>query len=125
MNSLIGLGKYLFAIPMAIFGAMHFMGADAMAGMVPIPGGVIWVYVSGAALIMAAVAIFLGKMDKLACLGLAVLLLLFVILIHMPNAMSADAATKQRGMISAMKDIALAGGALMCASQSKDNSIVG
>ncbi len=125
MNSLIGLGKYLFAIPMAIFGAMHFMGADAMAGMVPISGGVIWVYVTGASLILAAVAVFLGKMDKLASVALAILLLLFVILIHMPNAMSADSAIKQMGMISVLKDLALAGGALMCASQSRDNSIIG
>jgi uncharacterized membrane protein YphA (DoxX/SURF4 family) len=110
---------------MEIFGAMHFMGADGMAGMVPIPGGVIWVYVSGVALILAAVAIFLGKMDKLACVLLAVLLLLFVVLIHVPNAMSADAATKQMGMISAMKDLALMGGALMCAGQSRDNSVIG
>ncbi|MBK8624149.1 MAG: hypothetical protein IPN86_00810 [Saprospiraceae bacterium] len=35
MNSIIGLGKYLFAIPMAVFGIMHFMAAGDMAAMAP------------------------------------------------------------------------------------------
>lgn len=75
MNSLISLGKYLFAIPFAIFGIMHFVAADQMAAMAP--GGTIMVYVSGLCLILAAVSIILGKLDKLASVLLAVLLLLF------------------------------------------------
>lgn len=33
MNALLGIGKYLFAIPFLVFGVFHFMGAEAMAGM--------------------------------------------------------------------------------------------
>ena len=64
MNSIIGLGKYLLAIPMGVFGLMHFMAADKMAGMAP--GGSITVYITGIALIAAAVSIIIGKYDKLA-----------------------------------------------------------
>lgn len=35
MQSVINLGKYLFAIPLLVFGLMHYMSADQMAGMAP------------------------------------------------------------------------------------------
>ncbi|MFM1912601.1 MAG: hypothetical protein RIR51_439 [Bacteroidota bacterium] len=40
MKNLSMLGKYLFPIPFAVFGVLHLMNADAMAGMVPayLPG---------------------------------------------------------------------------------------
>ena len=44
------IGKYLFAIPMVIFGLFHFLNASAMAGMVPIPGGEFWIYLTGLSL---------------------------------------------------------------------------
>ena len=73
MNSILNLGKYIYAAVMAIFGLFHFASADAMAGMVPIPGGAIWVYITGLGLVAAAISMFLGKMDKLASVLLALL----------------------------------------------------
>ena len=64
MNAVLNLGKYLYAIPMAIFGIMHFMFADAMAGMAP--GGKFMVYFTGLALVLAGVSMVIGKYDKLA-----------------------------------------------------------
>ncbi|MCC6726848.1 MAG: DoxX family protein [Saprospiraceae bacterium] len=119
---MLGLGKYLFAIPFAIFGILHFMGADAMAPMAP--GGAIMVYVSGACLIAAAVSIFIGKYDKLATALLGLLLLLFVILIHAKG--MSDPAQSQMALMSILKDLSLAGAAWMySASLSKDNSVIG
>ncbi len=122
MNSLIGLGRYIFAIPFLIFGIMHFMNADAMAGMTPF-GGVAMVYITGLALVAAAISIFIGKLDKLACVLLALMLILFVILIHAPGL--GDEATMQSSMSGLLKDFALAGGALLCAGQAKDNAVIG
>lgn len=121
MNSIIGLGKYIFAIPFVVFGIFHFMNAEAMAGMAP--GGTIMVYISGVALILAAVSIFIGKFDKLASVLLALLLLLFILLIHAPGL--GDEATQQMSMPNLLKDLGLLGGALMAASQAKDNSVIG
>ncbi|MFH6768681.1 hypothetical protein V8G56_08040 [Gaetbulibacter aquiaggeris] len=45
------IGKYLYAIPMVIFGLFHFLNASAMAGMVAISGGVFWIYLTGLSLI--------------------------------------------------------------------------
>jgi len=109
MDALPKIGQYLFALPMAVFGLMHFMNGQMMAGMVPIPGGVIWVYVTGACLIAAAVAIIVGKHAVLACQLLAVFLILTAVSVHLPTVMGGD----QGAMGQILKDIALAGGALV------------
>ena len=125
MNTIIGLGKYLYAIPMLLFGANHFMKADMMAGMAPF-GGKIMIYITGIALIAAGVSIIIGKMDKLACVLLALLLLAIVFTVHVPAVMAAeDEMAKMAPMTGIMKDIALAGGALLGAANAKDNSIIG
>lgn len=118
MNAFIGIGKYLFALPIAVFGINHFLYADLMAGLPPF-GGLIMVYLVGACLIAFAVSVFIGKYDKLAAVCLAVLMIVFVLLIHRGAAMSGD-------MGNFLKDLAIAGGALMYAGgYAKDNSIIG
>ena len=79
--------RYLFAIPIGIFGLFHFMNGAAMAGMVPsfIPGGVFWVYLTGAALLAASVSLIIRKKDKLAGFLLGVMLLIFVLTMHLPG----------------------------------------
>ena len=125
MNSILGLGKFLFGIPMLIFGVFHFMNADAMAGMAPF-GGKIMVYVTGVALILAAISIFIGKLDKLAAMLLGVMLLIFAFSVHLPGVMSGDEARAMTSMPSMLKDIALAGGAWMYAlGLAKDKEVIG
>ena len=124
MNSVIGLGKYLYAVPMAVFGIMHFMAADQLAGMAP--GGKIMVYFTGLALLAAGVSIAIGKFDKLAAVLLALMLLLFIIphIQMMGNELlPQDMRDMQPGNI--LKNLALAGGALMYAHMAKDNSVIG
>ncbi len=117
MKRLIGLGRYLFAIPFAIFGINHFMYADQMAGMAP--GGKGMVYFTGLALILAAVSMLIGKLDRLAAVLLAVMLLLFII----PHAQGMSENPME--MVNILKNLALAGGALMYASMAKDHSVIG
>lgn len=120
MSTITSLGKYLFAIPMMIFGFFHMMGAQQMAGMVPIPGGVLWVYITGLALIAAGIAILIGKYDKLAAVLLALLLLIFALSIHLVAVIGGDMPT------NLLKDLALAGGALMYAhGLARDPSVIG
>ncbi len=108
------IGRFLLALPMIVFGLLHFMGADKMAGMVPVPGGVIWVYVSGIALVAAGVAIILQKKARLAAALLAILVLIFVLTIHLP-AVLAGGDGGQMAMAGLLKDLAIAGGALIYA----------
>lgn len=122
MKSIIGLGRYIFIIPALVFGIMHLIKADEMAGMVPF-GGVIMIYISGVCLILASISIIIGKYDKLAAVLLAVLLLIIVLTVHVPGL--GDEATLQLSMSNVLKDLGLMGGALMVASMAKDKSIIG
>ena len=78
------VGKFLYAIPFLLFGGMHFAFGGQMAEMVPIPGGIIWIYFTGIALIAASISIMIGKKDKLAAFLLGLMLILFAFLVEMP-----------------------------------------
>lgn len=109
MKSLGFLGKLMYAGPMAMFGIFHLMGANDMAGMVPdfLPAPVVFVYLTGIAFILAAVAIIIGKKAKLAAQLLGLMIALFAVLIHLPGFLSQDPVSSAMFL----KDIALAGGA--------------
>jgi uncharacterized membrane protein len=128
MNAFLSLGRWVFALPFAIFGLFHFMNADAMADyVVPtyMPAKAIFVYLSGAGLIAATVSMLIGKYDKLATTLLAIFLLLLVVLVHLPGAMSGGEGA-QASMSMLLKDLALAGASMMYAlNYAKDKSIVG
>ena len=118
MNNLKNVGRIMFAVPFAMFGMMHIMMASNMTGMVPswVPGGVFWVYVTGMALVAAAISIIAKKQIYLASVLLAVLLGVFVMTIHLPALLGGD----QMAMGGMLKDISLAGGALLIADLFKE-----
>jgi len=87
------LAEILFALIIGIFGVMHFMNVDIMSSLIPefMPGdGKIWVYITGAALIGAALAILINKFKTAACYLLALMLLVFVFTIHLQPAMDGN-----------------------------------
>lgn len=112
------ISKYLYAIPFLVFGLMHLMMADQMAGIVPsfIPGGVFWVYLVGIALIAATVSMLTGKKEKLATLLLGIMLIIFVLSIHLPAVIGGN----QMSMGMLLKDTSLAGAAFMISGLAKD-----
>ena len=110
------LGRILFCIPFVAFGLMNVTGAEKIAGFVPawMPGGLILVYITGFAELAAAASILIGKQTRLAGQLLALLLLIFVFTIHVPGMMNAaDEMTKLMSLAGALKDLGLAGGALL------------
>lgn len=113
MNALTGsVARILYGLPFGIFGIFHFMNASAMAGMVPIPGGVFWIYLTGLALLAASVSIIIEKYTRLACILLGVMLIIFVLSIHLPGIIGGE---MQPNMSNLLKDLALAGGAWLLA----------
>jgi putative oxidoreductase len=112
------LGKYLYAIPMVIFGLFHFLNASAMVGMVPIPGGVFWIYLTGLSLILAGVSIIIQKLDDWSSFLLAILLFVFVLTIHLPG-IFAGGEMAQMYITNLLKDLALAGGAFIYLNSKK------
>ncbi len=101
------IGRIVYAAVMIVFGLMHFMAGSDMAGMVPIPPEVFWIYFTGAALIAAGIAMILQKMAKLASMLLALMLLIFAFTLHFPGVLDGD----QHAMPSFLKDLALAAAA--------------
>ena len=118
--SLTKLGKYLFLVPFLLFGINHLRSADMMAGMVPsfVPGGSIWVYITGLAMLGFVASALLGKYDKLAAVLTAALCLIYALTVHLPALMGGDG----MAIVSLAKDIGLAGGALMYAGSYAQDS---
>lgn len=118
MKGLITIAKIIFAVPFIISGLMHFMAAKDISGMVPpfVPGGIIWIYITGVALIAAGISFIINRYAKLAGVLLAVLLLLFIVTIWLPRLSGGD----NGAMISLLKDLGLLGGALLISAVSKN-----
>ncbi|MFV1883132.1 MAG: DoxX family protein [Balneola sp.] len=107
------IGRILYAITILIFSAFHFMGASDMAGMVPLPGGVFWVYLTGIALLGAAVSLLIQNRVKLVSMLLGILLVIFALSIHLPGVIGAENdMSMQISMGNFLKDLAMAGAAL-------------
>lgn len=103
--------KNIFAIPLALYGIIHLLMADNMTGMVPgyLPGGVLWIFLIGAAFIVTSVAIIMSKHAKLAGLVLGILLIVLALMFHLEGTMDGN----HMAMSSFLKDVALAGGAFI------------
>lgn len=87
-----------------------------MAAMVPLPGAVFWVYLTGVALLAASTSIVIEKKTRLACTLLGILLLIFALSIHLPGIIGAEGDQQmQMSMSNMLKDLAPAGGAWVLA----------
>lgn len=76
----------LFSLVWMFFGTAHLVNAKDLQPLVArIPGGVFWVYFTGIAMILAGFAIILNKFAKPACYLLALMLFIFIIVIHLPG----------------------------------------
>lgn len=110
------IGRILFGIPFLIFGINHFIAGSKMAGMVPsyLPFHTFFIYLVGAALILAAISLFINVKLKLAMILLAILMFIFVLTIHLPG-MLHGGPHGQYFMIMLLKDFALGAAALFIA----------
>jgi putative oxidoreductase len=112
------IGKVIYAILMGLFGIFHFGNADSMKGMVPnyFPAPIFWVYLTGVALILAAIAIIINKKGRLAAILLGVMLIIFALTIHLPGAAEGN----QVSSSMFLKDLALAGAAFAISGALRD-----
>ena len=118
---------YTLAIVMAYFGIRHFLNPYDLVVKVPdfLPGGVVWVYLTGAAFILAALSLFTNIWVRTAAYLLAILLFSFVLTIHLPNYMeTADKTYQQMALTNLLKDAALAAFALYIASNARHQRIL-
>jgi uncharacterized membrane protein len=119
-DEVLTFGRFLLAIPITAFGVLHFVypafapGVPPMFTNVsfPIPGHLFWVYLSGAVFLAAGVGIMMNKEARSAAILAGITILLFAVLTWVPR-FSANP-----GDITGnwLKDLGLAGGALILAS---------
>lgn len=110
---------YMLSIVLVIFGIFHFKYPYDLLVYVPdfLPGGIRWAYVVGSAFILVGLSFMTNQYVKVTSYILAALLIIFILTIHLPNAMNAGAPEmRQWAWINLLKDTAIVGFALHIAA---------
>jgi uncharacterized membrane protein YphA (DoxX/SURF4 family) len=109
------LGRILFSLVFIGSGVGHLTqtaGSAQYAEYKKVPNATLMVQISGVALLLGGLAIILGIWMDLAALGIAVLVLAMAFLMHRFWE-ETDPQTKQTEMAAFMKNVSIAGGALI------------
>lgn len=115
MNTVLLIGRILFALMFVSSGINHLTKSEAMtgyAGFKKVPAAKLSVLISGVLLAAGGLSIILGVYADLGALVLAVLLILIALKMHDFWAQT-DAQAKQNETIAFFKNISMAGGALI------------
>ncbi|RRB14826.1 hypothetical protein EHT87_09670 [Larkinella knui] len=106
-------GKYLYALMLILFGIDHFIYADLVKSMVPtwIPAPLFWTYLTGLALIGSGLSIVINFNVSFILRLLAIMLLLWLVLLHLPSTINAPLGNGNPA-ISSLECLAFSGIAL-------------
>jgi uncharacterized membrane protein YphA (DoxX/SURF4 family) len=115
MDLILVIGRILFGGFFLMSGINHFTKLEAMTGYAKykkLPAAKIGVLISGLMLVIGGLSVILGYYADLGALLLAIFLVLAAVIFH-NFWKETDATAKQNEMLGFMKDIALAGAALI------------
>ena len=115
MNTVLLIGRILFALVFVSSGLSHLAKVEEMAGYAKfkkVPAAKPSVLVSGALLALGGLSIVLGVYADLGALVIAILLIVMALKMH-DFWTQTDAQAKQTETISFFKNISMAGGALI------------
>ena len=89
LDRIVALGNLCFAIPLAVFGALHLSGPGFVEGIVPpyMPWRSFWVFAVGLALMAASLSIATKVAVRWSALLFGIMMFLFVLMIHLPGAL--------------------------------------
>jgi uncharacterized membrane protein len=89
LDKIVALSNLCFAIPLAVFGALHLFGPEFVMNLVPeyMPWRLFWVYFVGFALIAASLSIATNIGVRWSGLMFGIMMFLFVAMIHLPGAL--------------------------------------
>lgn len=90
-ESLVVVGRFLFAAAFVVFAVQHFLYAAFIATLIPawIPGHLFWAYFVGVAFAAAALSIATKIQGRLGASLLGLMLLLWVVILHAPRVAAA------------------------------------
>lgn len=110
---------YLLSVVLIIFGIFHFLYPRDLLVYVPqfLVGGITWAYIVGGAFMLVGLSFMTNQFVKFTSYLLAVLLIIFILTIHLPNLMNAgDKDMRRFALINLLKDTAIVGFALHIAA---------
>jgi uncharacterized membrane protein len=89
-DKIAALAYVSFAVPLAVFGALHLASSQALLSLVPVymPVRMFWVFFVGIALIAASLSIATQRLVRWSGLLAGVMMFLFVAMIHLPGAIA-------------------------------------
>jgi uncharacterized membrane protein len=89
LDKIVALANLCFAVPLAVFGALHLFGPQFVLAIVPryMPWRLFWVYFIGCALIAASLSIATKIGVRWSGLLFGTMMFLFVAMIHFPGAL--------------------------------------
>jgi uncharacterized membrane protein len=87
IDKIVALANLCFAVPLAVFGALHLFGPQFVKGLVPkyMPGRMFWVYFVGCALIAAALSIAAKIGVRWSGLLVGTMMFMFVGMLYLPS----------------------------------------
>ena len=90
LDKIVALTNVCYAIPLAVFGALHLFGPEFVKDLVPkyMPGRMFWVYFVGCALIAAALSIATKIGVRWSGLLVGIMMFLFVAMLYLPFALT-------------------------------------
>lgn len=121
LEKLIPWGKCFLAAFLILGGIQHFLYPKFVATLVPawIPGHVFWTYFAGVALIAGGLGIILPMTRRLAASLTAIMIFLWVVLLHIPRAL-ADLHNSNE-TTAVFEALAMTGAAILVAVGSTNN----
>lgn len=90
LEKIVVLRNVCFAVPLAVFGALHLFGPQFVQAIVPsyMPGRMFWVYFVGCALIAASLSIATGIAVRWSGVLLGSMMFIFVLMLYLPSALT-------------------------------------
>jgi uncharacterized membrane protein len=94
-RKLIGVGRTFFALALIGLGIEHVLFGEFVTGRAPawpvaLAGGTLWAYATGLVIVLAAMAILVGRHARIAAVGVALLIAAWALLRH-PSALVEEA----------------------------------
>ncbi|HEV7673690.1 MAG TPA: hypothetical protein VGQ12_04085, partial [Candidatus Angelobacter sp.] len=89
LDKIVALANLCFAVPLAVFGALHLFGPQFVKDLVPpyMPGRMFWVYFVGCALIAASLSIATKIGVRWSGLLVGIMMFMFVAMLYLPSAL--------------------------------------
>jgi uncharacterized membrane protein len=90
LDKIVALSNLCFAVPLAVFGALHLAGVNLVLPMVPsyVPWRLFWAYFVGFALLAASLSIATKIQVRWSGLLFGIMMLLFVVTLDIPGALA-------------------------------------